>query len=128
MHFINDLFSVTGQNLEASSGNFTLQLNASHPVYLGHFPGNPITPGVCSLEMLKELIEVNFPWCGQLAEVKTIKFLNFISPLATPEITADLQIVETSSGIWRVRGILSADRKPVVKAVMQYVLNASQTL
>jgi 3-hydroxyacyl-[acyl-carrier-protein] dehydratase len=128
MHFINDLFSVTGNNVDATSGNFTLSVNATHPVYQGHFPGNPITPGVCSMEMLKELTETYFSWCGQLAEVKTIKFLSFINPLATAEITADLQILEMSSGIWRVRGMLCADEKPAVKVVMRYELNASQTL
>ena len=128
MHFINDLFSVTGKTVEATSGNFTLRLNASHPVYRGHFPNNPITPGVCSLEIIKELIELDFSRCGHLSEVESIKFLSFINPLATPEITADLKILKTSSGIWRVRGMLSADRKPVVKIVMQFGINASQSL
>jgi 3-hydroxyacyl-[acyl-carrier-protein] dehydratase len=128
MHFTDDLFSVTGENVEATSGNFTLRLNASHSIYRGHFPDNPITPGVCSLEIFIELMEVNFSWCGQLAEVETIKFLNFISPLATSEITVDLQILEISSGIWRVRGMLCADKKPAVKVVMRYGLNTSQTL
>jgi 3-hydroxyacyl-[acyl-carrier-protein] dehydratase len=128
MHFTNDLFSVVKKSVETTSGTFTMRLNASHRIYSGHFPDNPITPGVCSLEIIKELVGINFPTCGNLKEVKSIKFLSFINPRITPEITVDLQIIETSSGLWRVRGVLCADRKPAVKVVMQYGINVSQSL
>lgn len=128
MHFINNLFSVTEKKLEADGGDFTLRLNASHPIYRGHFPGNPITPGVCSLEIFRELVGTYFSGRGHLAEVETIKFLSFISPVATPEITVELKMLETSRGIWRVRGMLGVDQKPAVKVVMRYGINISQKL
>ena len=34
-----------------------ITLNPAHPIFAGHFPGNPITPGVCMLQIIKELTE-----------------------------------------------------------------------
>ena len=31
---------------------FSLELNPEHPVYEGHFPGNPVVPGVCQVQMI----------------------------------------------------------------------------
>ena len=34
-----------------------IKLNASHEIFKGHFPGNPIMPGVCMMQIIKELTE-----------------------------------------------------------------------
>ena len=31
---------------------FRVRLDAAHPVYAGHFPGNPVLPGVCTLQKM----------------------------------------------------------------------------
>ena len=31
-----------------------VQMNVEHPVYAGHFPGTPITPGVLTMQMIRE--------------------------------------------------------------------------
>ena len=31
-----------------------MRMNAEHPVYAGHFPGTPITPGVLTMQMIRE--------------------------------------------------------------------------
>ena len=34
-----------------------VMLNPQHPIYNGHFPQQPVVPGVCMLQMIKECIE-----------------------------------------------------------------------
>lgn len=36
---------------------FRVRLDAAHPVYAGHFPGNPVLPGVCTLQIVRECLE-----------------------------------------------------------------------
>ena len=37
--------------------SYTIKLIPSCVIYQAHFPGEPITPGVCIVQMAKELIE-----------------------------------------------------------------------
>ena len=34
-----------------------IELNPGHALYQGHFPGQPVVPGVCTLQMIKESAE-----------------------------------------------------------------------
>ncbi len=59
-----------------------VSLNGNHPIYLGHFPGNPVVPGVCQVQMVKELVEKAVDTPLKLTESDNIKFLSMINPLA----------------------------------------------
>jgi len=37
-----------------------LTFHAEHELYKGHFPGNPITPGVCLVQSINDLVEDHF--------------------------------------------------------------------
>lgn len=52
---------------------------ASHPALDGHFPNNPIVPGVVILESVQQAIEA---WQGKvrLESMHSVKFLNPLLP------------------------------------------------
>lgn len=125
MHFIDSLFTVISQDKAPTCANFKLRLNANHPIYRGHFPGNPITPGVCSLEIMTQLAAVNYSEFNRPREVNSIKYLGFINPIATPEVDVELKMSQTSEGGWRVHGVLSTGGKPSVKMIASYLNDVS---
>lgn len=53
----NDFFEI--EKLDHSTGLIasTIKINASHTIFDGHFPNNPITPGVVQLQITKEILE-----------------------------------------------------------------------
>lgn len=51
----NNLYTVTQKEVDGLKGHFELALNPSCFIYQAHFPGEPITPGVCIVQMGKEL-------------------------------------------------------------------------
>jgi 3-hydroxyacyl-[acyl-carrier-protein] dehydratase len=61
-------------------------LHAGHPIYQGHFPGNPVVPGVCQVQMIKELVEKAVGHRLRLTESDNIKFLSMINPEANPHL------------------------------------------
>ena len=61
-------------------------LNASHGIYEAHFPGNPITPGVCLLQIALELLNLKFERDLRLVQAKSIKYLKVVNPLENPKI------------------------------------------
>lgn len=66
-------------------------LHADHAIYQAHFPGQPITPGVCLLQMARELME---DCCAErlcINSVKNAKFLAVVSPIDTPQLVIDIK-------------------------------------
>jgi 3-hydroxyacyl-[acyl-carrier-protein] dehydratase len=68
-----------------------LVLNPSHEIYKLHFPGNPITPGVCLLQISLELLNFKFERKLRLIGAKNIKYLKVINPLENPRIEFVIQ-------------------------------------
>jgi 3-hydroxyacyl-[acyl-carrier-protein] dehydratase len=66
-------------------------LDPSHDIYKAHFPGNPITPGVCLLQIALELLDAYFKRNLRLVEAKNIKYLKVINPLENPEIEFNIK-------------------------------------
>ncbi len=62
------------------------ELDPGHPIFLGHFPGNPVVPGVCQVQMVKELLEKGMNQPLKLTESDNIKFLSLINPNTTPRL------------------------------------------
>ncbi len=57
----------------------SFQISAQHPALEGHFPGNPIVPGVVLLEYFERALETAFPELS-IAKMTNIKFLQTVLP------------------------------------------------
>jgi hypothetical protein len=62
------------------SFGYIISLNKNHFVYKAHFPGNPITPGACIIQICKELIEHELQRTLFIRKVLNVKFLSVIDP------------------------------------------------
>ena len=73
-----------------------IELNPEHDVFKGHFPNNPVTPGVCMLQILKELTEQATNTNLFIKECSNVKFMALINPEvnAVLAITIDINKVE----------------------------------
>ena len=50
-------FEIIQSNISNGNGIFTIKLNPENEVYEGHFPNEPISPGVCNINTIKECAE-----------------------------------------------------------------------
>lgn len=90
MKLLDSLYSIVSESAGDSCHNYLIRLNADHFIYRAHFPGEPITPGVCIMQTALELTSLA---CGlelELSNVKNIKFLKVISPNEVKLITYSL--------------------------------------
>lgn len=60
-----------------------VRLNASHPLYRGHFPGNPITPGVVLMQLTTDMLSRITHQKLAMRTVQNVKFRKPIGPSAT---------------------------------------------
>lgn len=70
----------------------TIQLNNEHPVFQGHFPNNPIVPGVCLMEMVKQVISKYYQQQYTISNGNNIKFLAVLNPVENPKVTVKVSL------------------------------------
>ena len=59
---------------------FTVELNAKHPIYKGHFPDMAIVPGAVFTEIVKDVLEQQLERRLRLKELKSVKFMKMVIP------------------------------------------------
>jgi len=69
-----DLFTYRLTSKEENRIEARLQIDSSHPLYLGHFPDFAVTPGVCQIQMIKEILEGELGQTLMLFGARQIKF------------------------------------------------------
>jgi 3-hydroxyacyl-[acyl-carrier-protein] dehydratase len=58
----------------------TLEINQQHEIFKGHFPGQPVLPGACMLQMVKEVLEGAIGRALRLKKADNLKFLSVVDP------------------------------------------------
>ena len=91
MKLINDLFEVLGTTVNDIGFNSTIELNSSHIIYKGHFPGHPVTPGVIQMQIVHELLEDHFSMKLKLIAVSQCKFLKILNPEETSRLVVKIE-------------------------------------
>lgn len=62
-----------------------------HAIFQGHFPGQPVVPGVVMMQLVKEVLEQALEHPLQLVSAGQLKFLQFIDPRQQPAVGLQLQ-------------------------------------
>lgn len=96
MRLKNDLYTVLCRDTNALAGTFEVKLNPGCFIYKAHFPGEPVTPGVCIVQMAKELLEELVDCQLDIVRVKNVKFLSVLSPTDDSVVTFCVKKVEVS--------------------------------
>lgn len=97
-----------------------VSLNKNHPIFQGHFPGNPITPGVCMLQIFKNLSTQIMQTELEMEESKNIKFLAIINPETNPDLRLNVQITAKSNTSVQVNFAAFMDDVLALKISAQY--------
>lgn len=91
MKLQNSLFTVLSHTVTENRHDFNIRLDAEHFIYKAHFPGEPITPGVCIMQIALELMEEAAEKKLEVKCVKNVKFLRIITPQEVTEVCYSLQ-------------------------------------
>jgi 3-hydroxyacyl-[acyl-carrier-protein] dehydratase len=104
-----------------------ISLNKEHPIFGGHFPGNPILPGVCTVQIIRELLEKAMGKELMLTKASNIKYLGFINPVTTSAVQFDLVIKNTDTGSISCNAVVSAGGNKLCSFKGDYVLPKSSS-
>ena len=97
-----------------------LRINGSHNIFKGHFPGNPVMPGVCMMQMIKEITEGILNCSLVLQSLTNVKFMALINPDLNPDLDLELEIVKSEDGLVKVKNITRFQETVALKASATY--------
>jgi 3-hydroxyacyl-[acyl-carrier-protein] dehydratase len=90
----DSFYSVIKNESSPGSIKALLAIQRDHAIFLGHFPGQPVVPGVCMMQMIKELMELNIQRKLQISTADNMKFLSVIDPRQNAEVEAMVSYTE----------------------------------
>ncbi len=85
----NSLYQIAHITHNDVSVQAELTLNSEHKIFNGHFPGQPVLPGACMLQILKEVLEVGLGEKLRLKKADQMKFLTMVDPDKDKELKLD---------------------------------------
>jgi 3-hydroxyacyl-[acyl-carrier-protein] dehydratase len=112
---LNDLF--TYSELEESSVSllkFKIEISVNHAVFDGHFPGNPVMPGVCQMEIVKEVMCSYFKKELVYNSVSDMKFINMWLPNEAKHVFLDISTDTIENG-FKLKASIYSDTKTYFK-------------
>ena len=116
----NEFYTIIERQNTDNGVNFTVLFNAEHFIYAAHFPENPITPGVCITQIVKELTEELLQTSLFLEVAKNIKFTQVINPLQYPEVSFLLSTPQETETGYRLTASVESNGEIFAKLSLQF--------
>lgn len=96
----DDLYKIIEKREENGTLYYTLRLNTESVIYKAHFPGMPVTPGVCLVQIGRELLEDFTGHRLEVSVLKNVKFVSVVEPLDGEDILYEIRKIEpTEDGL-----------------------------
>jgi len=109
MRLNGDFFRIESrlEGLPQGQSGFNVILNPDHLIYRAHFPGQPVTPGVCILQMIQELLSEQVGTRLYISKIKNAKFISMISPVSDGRISVVFNSVTEDEGGIKAQGVVA---------------------
>lgn len=86
---------------------YDVTLNPDHDVFKGHFPHQPVLPGVMILRLIVSCAGDAAGRQLRMKKTSQCKFLNFVDPVVHHDLQLLLSIYEVNEG-WDVKAVLKS--------------------
>lgn len=122
MKLLNDFFTAGSCRYDDGGFTYNAVLNPAHFIYAAHFPKNPVTPGVCILQMAEEILEQHEGCELELKTVNSIKYMAVISPGENAAVDYRFTSVTKTDEEYKVRVTVSNDSAVFAKMALTFRL------
>lgn len=76
----DNLYKIVDKKETPEGVLYDIHLIGESPIYGAHFPDMPITPGVCIVQIVEELLSDYLQRNLQISTIKSVKFLSVLKP------------------------------------------------
>lgn len=92
---IENFSTILSEEIQGATVVTKIGINADHLLFKGHFPENPITPGVVLIQLFKEQAE---RFTGERLQVTNASKIKFLAPV-DPRIETEVLLESTISNV-----------------------------
>ncbi len=119
---LNSFFKISGITHDENSLKYQaiIELNPTHPIYEGHFPENPVVPGVCMQQMVKETLSSILNKELILSKADNIKFLALIVPGINNVLKLEIIIKSSDDNQIKIDSNIADDERVFFKFITTY--------
>ena len=117
---LKDFYKINNLEVDKNLATANITINKEHDIFKGHFPGNPVTPGVCMMQIIKELTEQIVEKKLMMQTSSNIKFMAIINPEKTPDLVLTLDIRETETG-YKVKNTTTFNETVALKLTSNFI-------
>lgn len=93
----DQLYTLTPIDENGYEIRFTAHINCLHPIFEGHFPSQPVLPGVCTLAMLRDAIAQKEGHHVRFDQIRDCKFMAPVDPRTTDSL--ELRLTTSDSEV-----------------------------
>ena len=99
---LNDLF--IEDDRQPGNGTLTVLLHLCFPhrIFDGHFPGRPVLPGACLVQLVAELAASVAGGEVRLIRAGQVKFITMVDPVRDGSVAMTLAGKELAAGEWQI--------------------------
>jgi len=100
------------EKVTANDAVYLCELKPDCDVYNGHFPGKPVSPGVCNIEMIRECTEMLVGCDLKIDTIKQCRLTAVASPSVCPKVDVKVNVarIEGTDSYNVVASISDAER------------------
>ena len=114
----DDFFTIKEVVKVDTEATYRVALNSSHSIFKAHFAGNPVMPGACIAQMIKELSEDCLSANFFISVVRNMKFLKVISPDENSEVSVQMAYTTQDDGGISVSAVIKNGEDVFSKAIL----------
>ncbi|MDB5228964.1 MAG: Beta-hydroxyacyl-(acyl-carrier-protein) dehydratase, FabA/FabZ [Bacteroidota bacterium] len=115
---LGDFYTINSKEIiSGTSFSSAISINKNHDVFNGHFPGNPIVPGVCMLQIVKDLIEIHFQKQVRLQSISNVKFTAVINPAQHHNLDVLVSYENIENNSYKINSTISSKEVVFLKII-----------
>ena len=116
-------YTIKNQQTTGDATLFDVALLPDCSVYEGHFPGMPVAPGVCNIQMIKECVERIAGKPLLLESMTQCKFVTMITPAQHRALQVRILSTESEDNRLKVSATIGCDNTDYVIFKGEFLMN-----
>ena len=110
---------ITKGKIDTVSANITL--NKEHQIYNGHFPGMHVVPGVCLVEIIRQVLSRSINEKLFISKIVSVKFVASVDPSKNHNLNLNATISNRSENSFEANIVIFDENKVYVKFKGKFV-------